>query len=211
MTKNKGKRPSQVTVDDFRADPMFPKIERVVANLLVKGNVVTPIDVLVGMGLLKPEHLNDWRFGRTPCLEGIVEANDAPLEVAAHPRLLRARLEPQAVLDCLHALRQGPGAAAAFQHEWRSRARKGLRDAFHLVGQGALPCAPHHDDSTRVGSLRTPITNWARMANLNPVDSALLSLEAETNSCGSRGRFGHLARPRRLAVRPRPRCEAIIR
>ena len=84
MTKNKGKRPSQVTVDDFRADPMFPKIERVVADLLVKGNEVTPIDVLVGMGLLKPEHLNDWRFGRVPCLEGVVIANLARLS-----RLLR--------------------------------------------------------------------------------------------------------------------------
>ena len=75
MTKNEGKRPSQVIVDDFRADPMFPKIERVVADLLVNGNVVTPIDVLVSMGLLTPTHLNDWRFGRVPCLEGVVTAN----------------------------------------------------------------------------------------------------------------------------------------
>ena len=75
MTKNEGKRPSQVIVDDFRADPMFPKIERVVADLLVKGNVVTPIDVLVGMSLLTPEHLSDWRFGRVRCLEGILTAN----------------------------------------------------------------------------------------------------------------------------------------
>ena len=44
-----GKR---VSVDGFRGDPMFPRIERVVADLLAKGNVVTPVDVLIGMGLL---------------------------------------------------------------------------------------------------------------------------------------------------------------
>ena len=37
--------------------------------------MVTPIYVLVGMSLLTPEHLNDWRFGRVPCLEGVVTAN----------------------------------------------------------------------------------------------------------------------------------------
>ena len=113
MTKNKGKRPSQVTVDDFRADPMFPKIERVVANLLVKGNVVTPIDVLVGMGLLKPEHLNDWRFGRVPCLEGVVIANLARLsrllrilgyyarDLNLKPSWISEPISPEAVLSLL--------------------------------------------------------------------------------------------------------------
>jgi hypothetical protein len=47
-----GKR---VSVRDFRDDPMFPRIERVVADLLATGNVVTPVDVLIGMGLLRPD------------------------------------------------------------------------------------------------------------------------------------------------------------
>jgi hypothetical protein len=32
----------RVTVGNFRDDPMFRSIERVVADLLAKGNVVTP-------------------------------------------------------------------------------------------------------------------------------------------------------------------------
>ena len=54
---------------------MFRRIERVVADLLAKGNVVTPVDVLIGMGLLRPEHLKDWRFGRVPYLERVINCN----------------------------------------------------------------------------------------------------------------------------------------
>jgi hypothetical protein len=32
----------KVSVDNFRADPMFPRIEHVVAEQLAKGNVVAP-------------------------------------------------------------------------------------------------------------------------------------------------------------------------
>jgi hypothetical protein len=67
-----GKR---VSVRDFRDDPMFPRIERVVADLLATGNVVTPVDVLIGMGLLHPDRLNDWRRGRVPCLERVIGCN----------------------------------------------------------------------------------------------------------------------------------------
>jgi hypothetical protein len=67
-----GKR---VSVRDFRDDPMFPRIERVVADLLATGNVVMPVDVLIGMGLLRPDRLNDWRRGRVPCLERVIGCN----------------------------------------------------------------------------------------------------------------------------------------
>ena len=58
MTK-KPKRLPRAAVDTFRNDPMFPRVERVVAALLAKGKVVTPVDVLVGMGLLTAERLVD--------------------------------------------------------------------------------------------------------------------------------------------------------
>ena len=41
----------KVSVDNFRSDPMFPRIERVVAEQLAKGNVVALVGVLIGMGL----------------------------------------------------------------------------------------------------------------------------------------------------------------
>ena len=54
---------------------MFRRIERVVADLLARGNVVTPVDVLIGMGLLRPDHLHVWRRGRVPYLERVIDCN----------------------------------------------------------------------------------------------------------------------------------------
>jgi hypothetical protein len=71
----KAARVKRVSVGNFRDDPMFRRIERVVADLLAKGNVVTPVDVLIGMGLLRPQHLDDWRFGRVPYLERVINCN----------------------------------------------------------------------------------------------------------------------------------------
>ena len=65
----------KVSVDNFRSDPLFPRIERAVAEQLAKGNVVAPVDVLVGMGLLRSEHLADWRRGRVAHLERVVTCN----------------------------------------------------------------------------------------------------------------------------------------
>ena len=67
-----GKR---VSVRDFRDDPMFRRIERVVADLLATGNVVTPVDMLICMGLLRLDRLNDWRCGRVPYLERVIDCN----------------------------------------------------------------------------------------------------------------------------------------
>ena len=64
-----------VAVDTFRDDPMFPRIERVVAELLHRGNVVAPVDVIIGIGLLRREHLDDWRSGRVPYLERVIDCN----------------------------------------------------------------------------------------------------------------------------------------
>ena len=68
------RRPA-VSNDTFREDPLYPKIVRVMAVILQSGKVVAPVDVLVGMDLLAPEHLKDWRFGRVPYLEKVINCN----------------------------------------------------------------------------------------------------------------------------------------
>ncbi len=50
----------------------------------VGGLLAAPADVLVGMGLLTPEHLEDWRRGRVPYLERVINCNLSRLS-----RLLR--------------------------------------------------------------------------------------------------------------------------
>jgi hypothetical protein len=63
------------TVATYRDDPLYAQIERVVSTILAKSKVVAPIDVLVGMNLLAPEKLEEWRRGRVPYLERVINCN----------------------------------------------------------------------------------------------------------------------------------------
>ncbi len=66
---------TRVSVASLRRDPMVPRIERAVAVLLARGNVVDPVDVLVEMQLLAPADVAGWRSGRVPYLERVVRCN----------------------------------------------------------------------------------------------------------------------------------------
>ncbi len=74
MRKTTHSKPT-VSVDTFRDDPLYPRIARAVDRLLARGKVVAPVDVLVGMNLLAPERLEDWRRGRVPYLEKVIDCN----------------------------------------------------------------------------------------------------------------------------------------
>ncbi len=73
-----------VSVDTFRDDPLYPRIARAAEQILARGKIVAPIDVLVCMHLLAPERLEDWRRGRVPYLERVIDCNHTRLS-----RLLR--------------------------------------------------------------------------------------------------------------------------
>jgi len=75
MTKRITNSGTHVRVDTFRNDPLFPRLERTVDKILARGKIVVPIDVLVGMGLLEPAKLEDWRRGRVPYLEMVISCN----------------------------------------------------------------------------------------------------------------------------------------
>jgi len=64
-----------VSVDTFQDDPLYSRITRAFEQILARGKVVAPVDVLIGMNLLAPEGLEDWRRGRVPYLEKIVNCN----------------------------------------------------------------------------------------------------------------------------------------
>jgi len=106
---------SRLGVDNFRADPLFPRVERAVAAMLAKGNVVAPVDVLVAMQFLAPDTLTDWRRGRVPYLEKVIRCNLSRLS-----RLLRIlrfhahdlRLVPSQTVYCRHG--KGPKQVLRF-------------------------------------------------------------------------------------------------
>jgi len=64
-----------VAVDTYRKDPLYPKVARAVEQILARGKVVAAVDVLIHMNVLAPERLEDWRRGRVPYLERVIEGN----------------------------------------------------------------------------------------------------------------------------------------
>ena len=118
MNPARPQTPEKATVPgvaNFRADPLFPKIERAVASILAKGKVVAPVDVLVEMQLLAPDKLKDWRSGRVPHLERVINCNLTRLS-----RLLRIlrfhahdlNLKPSHTVYCRHG--KGPKQVLRF-------------------------------------------------------------------------------------------------
>lgn len=94
-----------VTVGTFRDDPLFPKVSRAVEIILEKDKVVRPIDVLFIMQLLSHADLEEWRCGRVPYLERVINCNLTRLS-----RLLR-------ILQFhVHDLNLVPSATAYIRH-----------------------------------------------------------------------------------------------
>jgi hypothetical protein len=54
---------------------MTARVLRVAEQTLAEKGYAAPIDVLVGLGWLAPARVDEWRQGRLPALEGVVQAN----------------------------------------------------------------------------------------------------------------------------------------
>lgn len=128
----------KVSVNNFRSDPMFPRLERAVAEQLAKGNVVAPVDVLAGMGLLQTDHLEDWRRGRIAYLERVITCNLS--RVSRILRILRFHahdldLKPSFTVYNRHG--KGPKDRLRFSKTGDPNLEKAY--ATHLVRQGSQP------------------------------------------------------------------------
>lgn len=94
-----------MSIDTYRADPLHPRIERVVYAILEQSNVVTPVGVLLGMGLIKPIQLEQWRHGKVPYLERVIMGN--------LPRLFRLL---RILRFCAHDLNLQPSVTVYMRH-----------------------------------------------------------------------------------------------
>ena len=119
----KAKHAISVSVDGYSDDSLYPCIVRAVEPILARGKVVAPVDVLIGMGLLDPARLNDWRFGRVPYLEKVINCNLTRLS-----RLLRI------LRFHAHDLKLLPSTAAYMR--WDKGPKQRLR--FTKTGEGKL-------------------------------------------------------------------------
>jgi hypothetical protein len=81
----------KIAVTGYRHDPLYARIACATDEILQRGRVVTPVDVLIAMDLLTRAHVEDWRRGRIPYLERVINCNLPRL--ARLLRILRCRAE----------------------------------------------------------------------------------------------------------------------
>ena len=65
----------KVAVSTYRKDKYYPRVVREFAKVLLKADVVAPVDVLIEMGNLSKKNHEAWRQGKVPYLERVIEGN----------------------------------------------------------------------------------------------------------------------------------------
>ena len=73
-----------VTVETYPDDPLYPRIRRATDRILRESREVAPVAVLVRMDLLREDRLEDWRRGRVPYLEKVIDSNLTRLSRLLH-------------------------------------------------------------------------------------------------------------------------------
>jgi len=131
-------RRATTSIGKYRTDPLYPKVVRVVSALLERGQVVAPVDVLMGKGLLTADGLEDWRRGRVPYLEKVIRGSLPRLS-----RLLRIlRLHAHDVNLTASAtvyMRHGKGPRRRLRFTTSGDAMLEQAYALHFVWPGKEP------------------------------------------------------------------------
>ncbi len=65
----------RVTLQNYKEDKYYPKMVRVVGEILQESRVVRVADVLTKMGQLSDVNLKRWRAGQVPYLEAVIHCN----------------------------------------------------------------------------------------------------------------------------------------
>jgi hypothetical protein len=65
----------KVTVTTYRKDKYYSRVVRAFAKVLLKSDVVAPVDVLIEMGNLTEKNHDEWRQGKVSYLERVFEGN----------------------------------------------------------------------------------------------------------------------------------------
>jgi hypothetical protein len=62
-----------ITRATFKTDKHFPAVKAAVEEILTRQDYVSVVDVYLQMGAMTKAAHDDWRFGRTPFLERVIE------------------------------------------------------------------------------------------------------------------------------------------
>jgi hypothetical protein len=116
-----------ITKSNYQNPKLYPAIARAVAAILETNNVVTPVDLLLGLQRISKQHYEDWRFGRVPYLERVCVGSLSTLSA-----ILR-------LLDH-HARAIGLKPSQTVYHKW-GKGGKRILLRFSKTGEPALETA----------------------------------------------------------------------
>jgi len=146
-------RTRAVGVDNFRDDPLYPKVARAVEQLLARGKTVAPVDVLVAMGLLSPAQVEDWLRGRVPYLEKVINCNLTRLSRLL--RILRFHAHDLNLVPSATAyVRQSKGPRARLRFTKTGDPKLEEAYAWHFVWPGKGPFHPPASKESDVAESR---------------------------------------------------------
>jgi hypothetical protein len=137
----KATRLVDVSISSYRSDVLYPRVVRAVETLLARGTVVAPVDVLVEMVLLDPARLEDWRFGRVPYLEKVIDCDLS--RISRLLRILRFHAHDLNLVPSSTAyLRRGKGPNQCLRFTKTSDGKIEAAYARHFVWPGKGPFHP---------------------------------------------------------------------
>jgi hypothetical protein len=107
-----------------------------------------PIDVLVGMGLLSPERVEDWRRGRVPHLERVIHCNLTRLSRIL--RILRLHAHDLNLVPSVTVyVRWGRGPKKRLRFTKTGDPKLEEAYARHFVWPGKVPFHPPEPEEAR--------------------------------------------------------------
>ena len=65
----------KVTVSSYRQDKYYERVQRAFAAVLARGDIVAPVEIFMAMGCLDRREYENWRLGRVPYLERVIQGN----------------------------------------------------------------------------------------------------------------------------------------
>jgi len=136
------RRRSTITVQTYKNHAFYPRVVRAVTAILADGKVVAPVDVIVRMGLLDLKRVEDWRRGRVPYLERMINCGLGRLSKLL--RILRFHahdLKLQPSWTAYMRWGKGPKLRLRFTKSGDQNLEEAYATHFVPAGQGAVPPA----------------------------------------------------------------------
>lgn len=71
----KGRKLKKISSSNHKNDKYYKKVVKAFNEILKQESVVAPVEVFMQMGNLNKKDYENWRFGRVPYLEKVIEGN----------------------------------------------------------------------------------------------------------------------------------------